>query len=283
MRRTHRWRGFGRALGSVVAAAMVVTITAQAGSAMDRSTSVPVDEAPTQAFDAPPSQTTDAPSSNKGAAAEALGALLDGSTFNLATIDGLIADPGATDPLPSAGSAIVSIVGDQGSPAGVSSLNLQTGTFVAFDVEGATVESGDTEVSTASGGAESEAYVTQATSTGAQMMYVMQDGSASSDFTIDTDIPVGTTWVAQPDGSLYLMDDVSAAAPLVVVDAPWAIDAAGTSLPTTFEVTADGFVQHVDTTGAQFPVVADHTACSAAGRLACCPRPRGGGASRAWH
>jgi hypothetical protein len=46
---------------------------------------------------------------------------------------------------------------------------------------------------------------------------------------------------------------------LGMIGAPWAVDAAGTSLPTSFEVRGSTLVQHVDTGGALFPVTADPT------------------------
>lgn len=43
------------------------------------------------------------------------------------------------------------------------------------------------------------------------------------------------------------------------IDAPWAIDAAGRSLSTHYEISGSKLTQVVDTTGALFPVVADPT------------------------
>ena len=39
--------------------------------------------------------------------------------------------------------------------------------------------------------------------------------------------------------------------------APWAVDAVNRSLPTSYSITSNTITQTVDTTGAQFPVVAD--------------------------
>jgi len=41
------------------------------------------------------------------------------------------------------------------------------------------------------------------------------------------------------------------------LDKPWARDATGKALPTTFSVAGQTVTQHVDKTGAQFPVTAD--------------------------
>jgi hypothetical protein len=43
----------------------------------------------------------------------------------------------------------------------------------------------------------------------------------------------------------------------VALEKPWAVDAAGKSLPTWYELDGDRVVQHVDLKGARFPVVAD--------------------------
>lgn len=41
------------------------------------------------------------------------------------------------------------------------------------------------------------------------------------------------------------------------ISAPWAYDATGKALPTSFTISGDTITQHVDATGAVFPVVAD--------------------------
>lgn len=46
---------------------------------------------------------------------------------------------------------------------------------------------------------------------------------------------------------------------LGMIGAPWAVDAAGMSLPTSYEVQGSTLIQRVDTAGAIFPVVADPT------------------------
>lgn len=57
------------------------------------------------------------------------------------------------------------------------------------------------------------------------------------------------------DGSLLIAD--SAGAFVNVLNAPWARDANGVSLPTSYEVDGNVVTQHVDLAGAAFPVVAD--------------------------
>ncbi|KUM34694.1 hypothetical protein [Arthrobacter sp. EpRS71] len=71
--------------------------------------------------------------------------------------------------------------------------------------------------------------------------------------------------IGDPSTTLTLVDDGSA---LVLngsgevvnyLAKPWARDAAGKELPTHYTVNGNTITQHVDTTGAQFPVVADPT------------------------
>ncbi|OSP08769.1 hypothetical protein B7W94_03790 [Microbacterium sp. LEMMJ01] len=66
----------------------------------------------------------------------------------------------------------------------------------------------------------------------------------------------GTHLLLLEDGSVSVSD---ADGFLGGIDAPWAIDAAGQSLPTHYEISGSTLTQIVDTTGANFPVVADPT------------------------
>lgn len=64
---------------------------------------------------------------------------------------------------------------------------------------------------------------------------------------------------------------------VTVMGKPWAKDAKGESLATTYEVDGDRVVQTVDTSGASFPVVADPT-WTVGGAKAVVPSMRGGAA-----
>jgi hypothetical protein len=94
--------------------------------------------------------------------------------------------------------------------------------------------------------------------------------------TFDLDLAAGYTLVLNPDGSGLVFDEqmlteVQAAGEQVpsgqtvdlgvavaaTLEAPWAVDAAGKELPTSYELVGDDLVQHVDTTRAVFPVAAD--------------------------
>lgn len=71
-------------------------------------------------------------------------------------------------------------------------------------------------------------------------------------------------WTFESGTQLLLLDDGSVSVSdadgfLGGIEAPWAIDAAGRSLPTHYEISGSTLMQIVDTTGASFPVVADPT------------------------
>jgi hypothetical protein len=102
------------------------------------------------------------------------------------------------------------------------------------------------------------ATVVQATENGVQIINVAKKRQASVQTSIVTDVPEGANWLALPDGGLRL--DGANGAPIMVVDAPWAVDAHGVSLPTSFTVENGTITQVVDTAGAVFPVVSDPSA-----------------------
>lgn len=90
---------------------------------------------------------------------------------------------------------------------------------------------------------------------GYALVAVLDRGRSLADFTLD--LPDGTVLEPTGDGGLRVVDRRSART-VGTVDAPWAVDAVGTRLPTRYSVLADGTLrQHVDTAGAVFPVAAD--------------------------
>lgn len=99
----------------------------------------------------------------------------------------------------------------------------------------------------------------QAVDGGARQVYVLADSTAATSisFNVGSDTPVSIT--TNDNGSL----DVRTAdgTSLAGINAPWAVDATGSALPTSFEINGSLVTQHVDTTGAHFPVTADPTIC----------------------
>jgi hypothetical protein len=65
----------------------------------------------------------------------------------------------------------------------------------------------------------------------------------------------GDRLTIQPDGGVVVTD--ASGRFLNFLEAPWARDAAGRSLKTSYSITGDVLIQHVDTGDAMFPVVAD--------------------------
>lgn len=71
-------------------------------------------------------------------------------------------------------------------------------------------------------------------------------------------------WTFESGAELLLLDNGSVSVSdgenfLGGIDAPWAVDAEGRSLPTRYEISGSTLTQVVDTTDATFPVVADPT------------------------
>ncbi|WP_165399841.1 hypothetical protein [Xylanimonas ulmi] len=162
-------------------------------------------------------------------------------------VDGVATSPDAVTSLPSA------------ADLDIETLSSATGDVVEFAVEGLSAPNRSGDAVVASTG-EGSSIVASATETGVQVVQVAETPQAAT-LTLATSTPEGATWVPQDDGSLLLRPADQAADPLMAVDAPWAVDAEGRALPTAYTVDADGTItQHVDTTGAVFPVVSDPSA-----------------------
>lgn len=80
--------------------------------------------------------------------------------------------------------------------------------------------------------------------------------TSSADTTPEWSFEAGTELLLLDNGSVSVSDGESF---LGGIDAPWAVDAEGRSLPTHYEISGTTLTQVVDTTGATFPVVADPT------------------------
>ncbi|MFC8598639.1 hypothetical protein [Isoptericola sp. NPDC057191] len=139
------------------------------------------------------------------------------------------------------------------------SISLETGDFVGFTIDSVSnvVASGDAVRAEAG---EDSTVVAHATERGMQVVQVAHSADAD-DLTLATEVPAGSRWVHQDDGSLLLMREDRSQDPIMAIDTPWAVDADGRELPTQFVVTNDGTItQQIDTAGATFPVVADPSA-----------------------
>jgi hypothetical protein len=82
-------------------------------------------------------------------------------------------------------------------------------------------------------------------------------------------LPAATTLAKSDDGGFDVQTTGSVSIVLFHIDAPWAKDATGRSLTTTFAVDGDSIVQTVDTTDAVYPVKADPTVYPVCGVISC--------------
>jgi len=87
---------------------------------------------------------------------------------------------------------------------------------------------------------------------GLAVIAVLDHGQSRADFT--GLVRAGERAESSMNGGLVILRGKTIVA---AVEAPWATDAAGKSLPTSYTVKGNHIVQDVDTTGAAFPVVAD--------------------------
>lgn len=85
---------------------------------------------------------------------------------------------------------------------------------------------------------------------------VIQDPSAPSSYDFEIGAP-GTSLALNEDGTVTVSDANGQL--LNYLMKPWAKDANGATLPTNYTVSGNIVTQHVDITGAAFPVVADPT------------------------
>lgn len=91
---------------------------------------------------------------------------------------------------------------------------------------------------------------------GKAVVAVMDSGNEAR---FDLGLPAGASLEQQPDGTIAvatLSTDAKATVD-AIIKTPWAKDASGRSLNTSYTVEGNTLVQHVDTTNAQYPVVAD--------------------------
>jgi hypothetical protein len=96
----------------------------------------------------------------------------------------------------------------------------------------------------------------QATEDGGMQVLIVIDGpDAPTEYRFDMTVPNGASLVPMGDGGAVVIG--ADGAPLVQVAPPWAHDANGTRLDTSYRFDGSTLIQHVDHVGATFPVVAD--------------------------
>lgn len=96
--------------------------------------------------------------------------------------------------------------------------------------------------------------VVQQTATGVRVLTTITSATAPADYSYTFDVPA-TAELTQDESGIYIEDDTDVYG---VLDQPWAVDAAGNALPTTYSWSAGTLTQHIDLGSAvAFPVVAD--------------------------
>lgn len=105
--------------------------------------------------------------------------------------------------------------------------------------------------------------VMRATGDGAQMLAVLADENASTELAFDLNLPEGATLIENSDGSIAVTTPVASefgtiSQEVALIEAPWAVDAAGSALETSYDLVDGALVQTVVTDeNTVFPVVAD--------------------------
>lgn len=116
------------------------------------------------------------------------------------------------------------------------------GTSLATRIGGTTVVSDD-----------SNSVAIQPLTHGVRLMSVFSSKARNST-TYKVQLPSAETLQLDPLGGVLVIQNGKWVGRF---NAPWALDAANRSLPTSYSITSNTITQTVDTTGAQFPVVAD--------------------------
>lgn len=86
-----------------------------------------------------------------------------------------------------------------------------------------------------------------------QILKVINDASAPTKYAFRFDLAEGMRLLAGTEGVVIESNNEVVG----YIDAPWAVDATGASVPTSFEVHGDTLIQTVAHQGAAYPVVAD--------------------------
>lgn len=97
--------------------------------------------------------------------------------------------------------------------------------------------------------------VVQPTDDGVRLMTTIASEDSSGEYGYELGIPDGGTVEENEDGSLTVLDGDEI--PVAAIEKPWAQDANGDQLDTTYTMDGNVLTQHVNLDGAAFPVVAD--------------------------
>ena len=90
---------------------------------------------------------------------------------------------------------------------------------------------------------------------GLQVLVVIDDATAPTEYRFDMTVPAGASLIPTGDGGAAVI--AADGAPLIQIAPPWAIDANGTEVDTSYRFDGSTLIQHIDHVGATYPVVAD--------------------------
>lgn len=101
----------------------------------------------------------------------------------------------------------------------------------------------------------SSSIMVRATAGGVQELIAIERSDAPNEFAFPLALPTGAVLVAADDGSAAIVD--SSGHEVAAIAAPWAKDAAGRAVPTSYRLDGSTLIQVVEHEGATYPVVAD--------------------------
>ncbi|MFI2612945.1 DNRLRE domain-containing protein [Kitasatospora sp. NPDC018619] len=92
---------------------------------------------------------------------------------------------------------------------------------------------------------------------GSRTLQVIKNANAPHEYRVPVSLPAGTSLRQEPDGSVVIVP-ANPDEPVAAITAPWAKDARGNDVPTSYRLEGATLVQRVDfTASTAFPVVAD--------------------------
>jgi hypothetical protein len=130
--------------------------------------------------------------------------------------------------------------------------NLDPGLSVRVTPQSATTSMGGMTVTVTSPSAEIDTTIV---SNGVRMMSLLERGDSTASFGIE--LPPNTVLLRNGEG--YTIRENSGGSETIVgqIHDPWAVDALGKRLPTSYELEENTLLQHVLTDSATYPIVAD--------------------------
>jgi len=158
---------------------------------------------------------------------------------------------GGTVDVPKDPSNDVTVTTSTGEQIGIGIANGETAGDARTTASGTTVYTDPTSAT---------ATAVQATTDGVRQLFILNNTKASTAFTVPLTLPNGARLEKDGSGGYDIVPVANAegvATSIAHIDAPWAKDASGRSLATSYSLDRTVLTQHVSTAGAVYPVVAD--------------------------